>query len=249
MLRREAAYFLAALRFLTRLPVPQRIGHSQEQLDACARYFPLVGWLVGGIGAGATFAVAQLAPFEVAVLLGMAATLLCTGAFHEDGFADACDGFGGGADKARILAIMKDSRLGSYGVIGVAMQLLVKWQSLVALGSLAYGALPAAHALSRLAPVILLHHLDDARAADAARKPRPRRAGAAALVFAALCGLAPILPLGWRAAPALALAGLVTWTAARYLRRRLGGYTGDCLGATQQLAEATFYLGVLCACC
>jgi len=76
MLRREAEYFLAALRFLTHLPVPQRIGHSQEQLDAGARHFPLVGWLVGGIGAGATFIAAQLAPFEVAVLLGMAATLL-----------------------------------------------------------------------------------------------------------------------------------------------------------------------------
>src|SRR5690349_17817868 len=102
MLKQELTYFFAALRFFTRLPVPQWVGHSSEQLDHAARYFSLIGIIVGIIGAATTYIASLVLPVSIAILLGMLATLLVTGAFHEDGFADTVDGFGGGWEKLRI---------------------------------------------------------------------------------------------------------------------------------------------------
>jgi len=254
MIRRELGYFFAALRFFTRLPVPAWVGHSQEQLDHAARWFPLVGILVGAIGAAVTELAALALPIGVAVLLGMAATILTTGAFHEDGFADSCDGFGGGWDKAQVLAIMKDSRVGSYATIGVALILLTKWNALVEVDA-AFGppflaiALVAGHAASRLASTALIRYLDYVRDDDSSKsKPLAQRMAEHELAFAAVCGLAPCLllpPADMLAA--LAAVALATLLAARYFLHRIGGYTGDCLGATQQVAELAFYLGLLCS--
>jgi len=254
MIRRELAYFFAALRFFTRLPVPAWVGHSQDQLDHAARWFPLVGILVGAIGAAATELAALALPIGIAVLLGMAATILATGAFHEDGFADSCDGFGGGWDKAQVLAIMKDSRVGSYATIGVVLMLLAKWNALVEIDA-ALGppflaiALVAGHAASRLASTALIHFLDYVRDDDSSKsKPLAQRMARGELAVATVCGLAPCLllpPAEMLAAQAAAT--LAALLAARYFVRRIGGYTGDCLGATQQVAEIAFYLGLLCS--
>jgi len=256
MLQQEAANFFAAVRFFTRLPVPAWVGHSSDQLNRAARWFPAVGILVGAIGASITLAAAALWPPQIAVLLGMAATLVATGAFHEDGLADSIDGFGGGWTRADVLAIMKDSRIGSYGAIGIGLALLLKFSLLSAL----LGAVPpaptfvavliAGHSVSRFAAVTLIGFLDYARDDDSSKsKPLATRMGAGELALAALCGLAPclFLPLP-QTAVAIGLATLVTLLAARYFVKRIGGYTGDCLGATQQLAEIAFYLGLLCAC-
>ena len=252
-MRRELAYFFAALRFFTRLPVPGWVGHSQDQLDHAARYFPLIGVIVGAIGAAATLLAAWVLPLSLAVLLGMAATLLATGAFHEDGFSDACDGFGGGWEKTQVLAIMKDSRIGSYGAIGIGLMLLAKWNALVGLAGdqrvPAFAvALVAGHAVSRLASTLLIRTLDYVRDDETSKsKPLARRMGAGELLAAAVFGLAPCALLTWRhALVALAFVVLVTWLAARYFLRRIGGYTGDCLGALQQATELAFYLGLLC---
>lgn len=252
MIRQEAETFFAALRFFTRLPVPRRVGHSAEQLDHAARWFPAVGWIVGGCGAAVTLAALQVWPAPVAVLLGMVATLLVTGAFHEDGLADTIDGLGGGWTREDTLRIMRDSRIGSYGAIGIGMALLLKFAALGAHAVLPAPtfalALVAGHGVSRFAATTLIYFLDYARAEGKA-KPLATRLGKGELAFAALCGLAPCLFLPWaQAAVALALVALVTWLAARTFVRRLGGYTGDCLGATQQLAEIAFYLGLLCVC-
>lgn len=253
-MKRELEYFFAALRFFTRLPVPAWIGHSQEQLDHAARYFPLVGILIGGIGAAVTELAALALPVGVAVLLGMAATILATGAFHEDGFADSCDGFGGGWDKAQVLAIMKDSRVGSYAALGVGLLLLTKWNVLLEVDAafeppLLALALIAGHAASRLASTLLISTLDYVRDDDSSRsKPLAQRMASHELVIAAIFGLAPCLllpPLD--ALVALAAAALAALLAARYFVRRIGGYTGDCLGATQQVSELAFYLGLLCS--
>ena len=253
MIRREAAYFFAALRFFTRIPVPAWVGHSAEQLDHAARYFPLVGWLVGFIGAAVTLAAAQLWPPGLAVLLGIAATLYVTGAFHEDGLTDTLDGLGGGWTKEQALAIMKDSRIGSFGAIVITLALLTKYAALTAL--LAASPAPTflwgvigAHAVSRLAATTLIFTLDYARGEGKA-KPLATRLSGGEIAFAALCGLAPCLLLPpAQAALAALLVALVTLLAARTFLRRLGGYTGDCLGATQQLTEIAFYLGCACAC-
>ena len=254
MLRQELIRFFAALRFFTRLPVPAWVGHSQDQLDHAARYFPLVGVLVGAISALVTVAAAWALPVSLAVVLGMAASVLLTGAFHEDGFADVCDGFGGGWDKAQVLTIMKDSRVGSYAVVGVSLLLLAKWNALIEIdAAFDWPALPlalvAAHAASRLASVSLIFALDYVREDATTRaKPLATRMTRHELAIAAVCGLAPclLLPLA-EVLTALALMGITTWLLARYFVRRIGGYTGDCLGATQQLAELAFYLGLLCS--
>lgn len=253
MLKRETETFFAALRFFTRIPVPRWVGHSEDQLNHAARWFPAVGWIVGAIGAAVTLGALQLWPAPVAVLLGMVATLLVTGAFHEDGLADTIDGFGGGWTREDVLAIMKDSRIGSYGAIGIGLALLLKFSALGELLAVLpeptfAAALIAGHAVSRLASSALIHFLDYVRAAGKA-KPLATRMGGGELACAALCGLAPCLFLPWApVAIALGMTALITLIAARYFVKRIGGYTGDCLGATQQITEIAFYLGLLCAC-
>src|SRR5574343_1168687 len=155
MIRRELEYFFGAVRFFTRLPVPDWVGHSAAALNRSARYFPAVGMLVGGIGALVYLGALQLWPQPVAVLLSMAATIYATGAFHEDGLADTVDGLGGGWDKLRILEIMKDSRVGSYGVIAMGLALVGKFALLTALDRATVPlALLAAHVLSRFCAVV-----------------------------------------------------------------------------------------------
>lgn len=254
MLRQETATFFAAVRFFTRLPVPAWVGHSAEQLDRAARYFPLVGILVGAIGAAVTLAATLLWPPAVAVLLGMAATLVATGAFHEDGLADTIDGMGGGWTRADVLRIMKDSRIGSYGAIGIGLALLLKYVLLQETAALPapsfFIVLVAGHGVSRFASTTLIYFLDYARDDDSSKsKPLATRMGAGELGLAALFGTAPCLLLPpAQAAIALALVATVTLLAARYFVRRIDGYTGDTLGATQQLTELAFYLGMACAC-
>jgi adenosylcobinamide-GDP ribazoletransferase len=251
VIRREIEYFFAALRFFTRLPVPAWVGHSAEQLNHAARYFPLVGVIVGAIGAAVTLAALRLWPAPLAVLLGMAATLLATGAFHEDGLADSIDGFGGGWAREQVLTIMKDSRIGSYGAIGIGLVLLAKFEALVALpATTLFPAIVAGHAASRLASTTLIYALDYARDDDSSKsKPLATRMGKGELAVAGLFGLAPCLLLpAAQVAVALALVAVITVLAARYFVKRIGGYTGDCLGATQQLTELAFYFGLTCAC-
>jgi adenosylcobinamide-GDP ribazoletransferase len=250
---KELGYFFAALRFFTRLPVPAWVGHSAEQLNHAARWFPAVGWIVGAAGAAVTVAAAQVWPAGIAVLLGMAATLFVTGAFHEDGLADTIDGLGGGWTREDALRIMKDSRIGSYGAIGIGIALLTKFTALAELFAVLpaptfFWLLVAGHAVSRFASTTLIFALDYARDDDSSRsKPLATRMGGGEVALAALCGLAPCLLLpAVHTAVALGLAALVTLVAARIFVKRIGGYTGDCLGATQQLTEIAFYLGVLC---
>lgn len=250
MIRAELESFLGAVRFFTRLPVPAWVGHSAEGLNRSARYFPAVGLLIGGLAA-ATFWLAALAlPKSIAVLAAMGITLLATGAFHEDGLSDAADGIGGGWEKRRILEIMKDSRVGSYGVVALWLALTAKF---VALHEAPAAWLPllllAGHAWSRLLSTALLATMDYMREdMESKSKPLATRLSAAGFAVAALFGVAPLLAL-----PPLAVAGGVIasllatlWLAAKF-RRWLGGYTGDCLGAVQQVAEVMFYIGCLCA--
>ena len=248
MLRRELEYFFGAVRFFTRLPVPAWVGHSSEALDRSARYFPAVGLLIGGIGALVYVLATYLWPQPVAVLLAMVATIHATGAFHEDGLADMVDGLGGGWEKPRILEIMKDSRVGSYGVVAMVLALLGKFTLLNSLdGALVPYALLAGHAVSRFCSTALLATMDYVRE-DLLAKAKPlatRISGGETLVAL----LFVVVSLAWlpteKALAGCVLAALATlWLAAKF-KRWLGGYTGDCLGATQQVSEIAFYLGLL----
>ena len=247
MLKQELEYFFGAIRFFTRLPVPAWVGHSSEALDRATRYFPAVGLVVGALAA-LVFGVASLFfPKTLAVLASMATTLYLTGAFHEDGWSDMVDGFGGGWEKAQILTIMKDSRIGSFGAVALVVLLLTKFCALIELDPATIPvALLAGHAVSRFCAATLLRGLDYVRDEGKA-KPLATRIGWGELALAgatALLALFLLPPLA--AVLACVFAALATLWLARMFKRRIGGYTGDCLGATQQLAEVAFYCGLLC---
>ncbi len=250
-MRYQLELFFTALGFFTRLPIPAWVPWSIAHLNHSARYFPLVGWIVGGIGAAGFLLAAQLLPATLAVLLSMALTVRLTGAFHEDGFADSCDGLGGGWQKAQALEIMKDSRIGSYGTIGIVLLLLAKAAALVALADVSHTAaalaLLIAHPLSRLASTSLIHFLPYVREDENAKsKPLARRLERGELVCAAFGGLAPLLLSSWLPAiTALLAVSLTTVWLGRMFLRRLGGYTGDLLGTVQQASELATYAGLL----
>lgn len=246
--RQEWQSLVLAVQFLTRLPMPD-VGYSEEAQARSMGYYPLVGLGIGACGALVLAGVAWALPGSVAVLLSIAATLLLTGALHEDGLADCADGLGGGATCDRALEIMRDSRVGSYGVLALGMTLAIKASALATLTlPTACALLIAGQSLSRMAAVTVISRHSYARATGAKFAP-PRLAPGAfrlALGTAALVTLGLLLAIG----PGAALAGLAAGTLAataitrRYLRQ-LGGFTGDCLGATQQLAETGLYLGAL----
>ncbi|MEK6347206.1 MAG: adenosylcobinamide-GDP ribazoletransferase [Burkholderia sp.] len=242
----ELRYFFVALGYFTRVPIPKRIGYAAGDLDHAARYFPLIGVCVGALAALVDLLAARIWPPGVAVLLAMAATLIATGAFHEDGLADSCDGFGGGYTREDVLRIMHDSRIGTFGAVALVVSLALKWQALAALPPWrAAWTLLAAHAASRVAAVSLLVSLDYVRGEGKA-KPVAQRMPPRAFAFAAMCGLPWLFWPDWELGLlTLGVLAALRAAVARYLRRRLGGYTGDCLGFAQQLAELAIYLTVL----
>ena len=247
VLRRELDYFFGAIRFFTRLPVPAWVGHSSDALQRSMRYFPAVGLIVGGIAALVFVFTSFFWPRTLAVLAAIATTLYITSTFHEDGWSNMVDGFGGGWDKAQILTIMKDSRIGSFGAVALVMMLLTKFCALVEVEILLIPvSLVAGHTFSRLCATLVLRKLDYVRD-EGKSKPLSTHIGNGELTFAVLTALLPLLLLPpQQSIPAVILALLATVWLARLFKQRIGGYTGDCLGATQQLAEVAFYGGLLC---
>jgi adenosylcobinamide-GDP ribazoletransferase len=256
-------HFLLALQFFTRIPVTGRladwVGFSPAMLRASAAHFPGVGWIVGGLTAAMLWCLLlALPPVPAATwVAAMASTVfgvLLTGAFHEDGLADLADGLGGSMDRSRALEIMKDSRIGSYGAIALVLAVLAKVALLSMLAQvdawLAVVALFAAHVTSRTVPLFVIRtlpHVGDTPQSKS--KPLAESIGNAglaagllwwALAMALVVWLLPAAP--WPQAVLGALIGLAwMW---RLLQRRLQGFTGDGLGATQQVCEVLYYLGL-----
>lgn len=256
-LSKEFRKLVLAIGFFTRIPIPVFSDFQENELNDSAKYFPLVGILVGLLGALVYGVTLYLLPSTVAILVSMAATIYLTGAFHEDGLADSADGLGGGWNKAQILAIMEDSRLGSYGAIALWMTLFFKFYLLSALPLAFIGyALVIAHAASRLAAVYLMASLTYVKPSGKS-KPLANRIKTLDLLLATLFGCIPLagllsadLRLQFQIDQPFVLlmgAGLLSvlvWTWWRYkLKRWIGGYTGDCLGATQQMVELAIYAG------
>ncbi len=278
--RHELRMFFIALQFLTRVPVPAWVGWEPQWLQSSLRHFPLVGALVGLWGALALALAAQWWPPVVAVVLSMAATVWLTGAFHEDGWADTCDALGGHVSRERALTIMKDSRIGAYGAIGLVLMLGLKAAVLASLATphlqelnsaetshirpvlLAWTmmALVWCHALSRLVPVVLIRLLpyagdaDHAKAKPLAMQVTGTQVFAAALSTAVVAGLMWLwlAHAGWPTGTLLTAMGrtivavvVATVLCHRWFQRRLGGFTGDALGASQQLSEVMLLLAWL----
>lgn len=251
----ELRLFFVALQFFTRITVPRWVGFDPQWLQHALRYFPLVGIVIALVTSLVYIVATLLWPQPVAVLLSTIAGIYMTGAFHEDGFADTCDGFGGGSTPERVLEIMKDSRIGAYGAIGIMLMLILK---VTALNSLSpptvVAALLIAHPLSRWMASILVWQMDYAKLNGKA-KPIAQQMSNREFGIATGIMLLPIAVIGcltsWIAWEGIVvgtlLAGIASFWLARLFQRRIDGYTGDCLGAVQQSAEVAFYLGVLTA--
>jgi len=238
--------FVAGVRFLTRISVPGAHDDRPDDLARSTTYFPLIGLIVGLFGAGVYWLAHIGWPPFVAAALATAGTIWLTGAFHEDALADACDGFGGGWDRAQVLAIMKDSRVGAYGAIGVALALALRLGALAALPpAMAMRALVAAHVLGRWSSLPLIWRLPYVRETPGtgtsfAASVTPARLGIATAMAVAIV----IVALDRQALPAFAIAMLAVLAAGAYFRRRIGGITGDCLGAANQVVELLTYLAL-----
>ena len=258
---RQVALFMTAVQFLTRLPTPQFKTYEPAWLARSARYFPLVGVLVGVVNVAVWWVASRRLPTAVAVGLTLALSVLVTGGLHEDGFADVCDGFGGGATRDRVLAIMKDSRIGAYGAIGIALMLGLKWATLdsLAIGTAVFAPLViGAHLMSRGCAGALMWSLPYVRGeADSKSRATVEGFTAREWLIGGIIGLAAFAPIaawglresglleGWALMAGAASAAAIAWAAGGYLRLRIGGHTGDCLGAVQQLTELAFLIGGL----
>nr|MBF0681332.1 adenosylcobinamide-GDP ribazoletransferase [Pseudomonas sp.] len=250
LLTRECDRFLLSLQFFTRIPIPARVPYSEEELNQAAIYFPLIGTLIGALCALVYWGASFLWPVPVAVFLSMVFGLLLTGCFHEDGLADCMDGMGGGWDRERILSIMQDSRLGTYGAAALIGALGGKFLLLSSLPpAIIIPVMIQAHTVSRLSAASMMLTEPYARPEGKA-KPLAVRMSAAGLLIAAALALLPFI---WIEVPGLFWLALLPLIAlrlwfARWLRKWIGGFTGDCLGALQQLSELAFLLGVLALC-
>jgi len=250
--------------FLTRIHVPKNIDHSPGYLEKSPKYFPVVGWIVGAISVLTYLVFKKYTSNDIGILASMIAGILTTGAFHEDGFADTTDAFGGGWTKEKILQIMKDSRIGAFGTIGLWVILSTKYLLLKELPQYTpdlnhptsniffnyrffIAVLLTAHSLSRLMPVWVIQFSqyvtdpDQSKSKPLASKKLPT----GALLLANLFGLLPFVLLSPEFLFALIPIAYITYELVKYFQKWIGGYTGDCLGAVQQVSEIAFYLAAL----
>ncbi len=236
-----------ALGLLTRIPVPVDHARATARGAQAAWAWPLAGALVGALGAlAATVAGGLGLPAAVAAGFVLAVQAMVTGAMHEDGLADSCDGLWGGHSRERRLEIMKDSRTGVFGVIGLVVVLGLRWVALAGLIATGchWAALIAAGALSRAPMVVLMAALPPARAGGLSRSVgRPGAPAAWAAVTAAL--VVAVLAAGPASLAMTLWAGIAAAGMAAIARAKIGGQTGDILGASQQLAEVTVLLTAL----
>ena len=239
--------FLCAVQFLTRIPTPALRNFQPDWISRSARYFPLVGLLVGG-GCAAVFWSASLVwSGWLPALLAIAAGVLITGAFHEDGLADTADGLGGGTTVAKRLTIMKDSRIGTYGALALGLTLAIKAAALATLpAGLGAWTLVAAHGTGRGASVLAMRALPYVGDAKVGKwKPSPADLSLAEVLTAvAVAGLPLALSPDGVVGLAILIGAILALAVSLIARRLLGGYTGDVLGAIEQVFELGFVLGV-----
>ena len=250
-LKQEIRRIVRSFIFYSRIPLPS--GWYSEGTSHSSRYFSLVGCFVGATSAAVCMLTQMLFPVSsgtstegavtISVLLGMIVAVLLTGALHEDGFADTCDAFGGGWNVEERLRIMKDSQIGTYGALGLVFLVLLKFFALLQIKTeILPWAWFAGHALSRFVSISQL------RFASYVRDTAKNKSGSMIefsgfdLFVNAAFGLLPLFFIGNHVWIGLLAVVLVSWLSLVYFKRKLGGVTGDCLGATQQLSEVVFYL-------
>lgn len=246
---------LLALSFFTRVPVNLPDVVKPEMLHKASRYFAVIGLFIGVVTALILILLSSFLPISLAILISMACSLLLTGAFHEDGWADVWDGFGGGWTVEQKLNIMKDSRLGTYGAAGLFFILMIKYQSLVLLSSYNENpvialslALVLAHTLSRAVSTSLIFSMSYvSEDAQSKVKPLAQHLSLNGLLILLITGAAVLfilLPL-WHCLIMIVCLWVIRLLLIFWFNRQLGGFTGDCLGAAQQLLEVAVYIILL----
>lgn len=245
MIAREAQSFLIALQFLTRIRVKRVDPFPEDWLPRSAKYMPLVGALIGVVVGAILLVSAMFFPAPLPIVIALSASILVTGGLHEDGLADTADAFGGGATRERCLEIMKDSRIGTYGTLALIMTLALKGIALAEVDPIsAARAVIAGYAGARLAAVLALAILPYAggEIAKVSRTTSQMTAGeiVVAIASALIVGFFTVggVVLAVATLMALAAAAVLAWIA----HRKIGGYTGDVLGAVEQVYETTFLI-------
>ena len=240
----------AALIFFTRLPFWRAYQPPQSSYKTVVEYWPLTGWLTGGTMAATLYFGSMVLPHAVAVIAAIAVRLLITGALHEDGLADFMDGFGGGGDRERILAIMKDSHIGTYGVLGLIIYLLLLGTALYSMPvTVAALAILGADPFSKMVTSQLVNMLPYARREeDAKNKTVYRKPSFAAGLSLTVQGLLPLIIMIWLTGISwylvIAIPPLVMYFLYLLMLRKIRGYTGDCCGAVCLLVELAVYLSI-----
>lgn len=241
--------FLLALSFFSRIPVPKSLPYSDERMNQSGRYFALVGLLLGAICAICYWLLSFVFSADISVFLTMVFSLLLTGAFHEDGLADMADGVGGGMTVERRLTIMKDSRIGTYGSSALFMALLGKFIFLTSLHQ--YVSLVVVwlvgYTFSRAVASSFIFNTPYVSDSDTSKsKPLASQQNYSELIVIVISGMLPCLFLdNYLVVTLIAVALIFRYLFKRWLISRLGGFTGDCLGAAQQLMELLTYLSIL----
>lgn len=244
---RELNIFFTGLSFFTRIPFPKKAEFKKEYQHEAIKYFPISGIIIGAFAALVFYLANWVLPFNIAVVLSLGATVLFTGGLHEDGFMDVCDGFGGGWTRERILEIMKDSLIGAFGVTGIVFLVLTKFscQYSVSAAQLPW-VLIAAHSTSRMFAASLVNSHKYARVDNSKAKDYSHKLSAGNFIFTILSGILPIVLLGHiKYFLILIPVYLCKILLGRYFKKWIGGFTGDCIGATQQVCEVMFYLSYL----
>ncbi len=260
-MKNELRIFFTALMFYTRIPCPKWVDHDAAYINKATRYFPLIGYIVGGICALVFVLSAYAFGSSIALGLSMLAGILVTGAFHEDGLADVCDGFGGGWTKAKILDIMKDSRVGAYGAIGIVLLLGLKFLGLQGLLALQFPneySMPKLmclifityHALARWTAITIVFTETYAREdLDSKAKPIAQAYSYKEILGATFFGWLPLILLAyvwsWYLLLLIIPLFFLRYFMIRYFNKWLQGYTGDCLGAVEQIAEVVILLSII----
>lgn len=247
---KEFKRLLGCFSYFTRIPVWKLVNTSDIDMKETTKYFPLVGAFVGAFVGVIIFFCSQVLPKEIAILIGMGLGLMLTGAIHEDGFADVCDGFGAGYTKDRILDIMKDSSTGVFGGVGLMIILALRFFALFYLPiEILLPSIIAGSSISRWTSISFLFTHSYARKEETSKstvfvKKTPWGEFLLMTVFALLSFLlfpTYILPFALLLIVPIFLFKTIL---GMYFKSKIGGYTGDCMGATQQVAEILFYIGI-----
>jgi adenosylcobinamide-GDP ribazoletransferase len=246
---REVKTFLSALMFFTRIKSPVKFEYDASLMQGILKYFPLAGWITGVISGGVYFLANLAFSPGISALAALTASILATGAIHEDGFADVCDGFGGGWNKTKILHIMKDSAIGVFGTLGVLITFFLRYKLIEELNPIIVPiSIIIANSFSRFTPLLVIRFSKYASDDEGKSKSTFLEAGINIrdLIIGFLLAIIPVFLLNnftaWLILIPPVLAALyMNW----YFKKWIGGYRGDCIGAVQQVSEILLYAGIV----